>query len=147
MHEVRLPAQQCLYISSYLSLCAAGRMSLSCISTLWSECVATKACWKMKNSSQQNDNNNNSFFSKHSYNRMCERKWKRFIHSKTKVRDIKTKARNIKAKHQNGVRKDCYMKGSLLKDVYVYSCRDMAENKSTKLGLLNSLLRIYHLFL
>lgn len=62
------------------------------------------------------------------------------IHSKTKVRDIKTKARDIKAKHQSEVRKDCYMKGGLLKDVYVYSCRDVEENKSTKLGLLTQFL-------
>lgn len=59
------------------------------------------------------------------------------VHSKTKVRDTKTKARNIKAKHQSEFRKDCYMKGGLLKDVYVDSCRDVEENKSTKLGLLS----------
>lgn len=63
------------------------------------------------------------------------------IHSKTKVRDIKAKARNIKAKHQSEVRKDCYMKGSLLKDVYVYSCRDVADNKSTKLSLLTFVIK------
>lgn len=129
-----------LYIL-YLRLCRVGRMSLSCISAVGSEYVAPKACGddeefltSVMSSAQQNHHKdkNNSFLKTQSQQKVL---WKR-LEKKSIAKAVKQGKRYKKQgqEHKSKPSKRGWIRllheTRLLKDVYVYSCRDTSTKPS-----------------